>query len=139
METSRRGGAYNRLMPRHARQRLRIALAVILSLLFQQVAMAAYACTSPDMSPEPVAMAADCAEMGMEVVLEIPALCIEHCAPDFAVTPDFGTQHVPPLPLPPQHFPEVALGPVANVALHDDVPLDRSDPPPRLRYCSLLI
>ena len=68
-------------MTRHARLRLRIALTVILCLLFQQVAMAAYACTSPDMSPEPV----------------------------------------------------------VSVALHDDVPLDRSDPPPRLRYCSLLI
>lgn len=124
---------------RTRRRRLQINLAVVLCLLFQQVAMAAYACTSPDMAPEPVAMAADCAEMGMEVVQENPALCSEHCAPDFAVTPDPSAQHVPALPLPPQHFPAPALAPAIKVALQQDVRLDRPDPPPRLRYCSLLI
>ena len=127
------------MIMRSHRRRLQLSLAVVICLLFQQVAMAAYACTSPDMPPEPVAMANDCAEMGMATVPEVPAVCIEHCAPDYAVTPDPGAPHVPPLALPPQHFPEVAVGPVASVALHDDVPLERSDPPPRLRYCSLLI
>src|SRR3546814_686640 len=50
-----------------SRQRLRIVLAIILCLLFQQVAMAAYACTLPSMPPDPVEMADACSQMGMEV------------------------------------------------------------------------
>ena len=126
-------------MFRHVRLRLRIALAVTLCLLFQQVAVAAYACTQPDMPPEPVAMADECAEMGMDVAEAAPAICTEHCTPDAALVPDGSAAHVPLLALPPQRFPEAALPPAALVALDRDVPVDRSDPPPRLRYCSLLI
>lgn len=126
-------------MPRRGRHRLRIALGILLCLLFQQVAIAAYACTTPDMPPEPVAMAGDCAEMGMEVAEEAPAVCAEHCSPDFALTPDSGVPQVPPMALPPVQFDEVALPPLEQLALRQDVPVDRSDPPPRLRYCSLLI
>lgn len=124
---------------RRGHRRLRIALAVVLCLLFQQVAMAAYACTSRDMPPDPVAMAEDCTETGMGAVSEVPAVCADHCAPDVAVMTDAGAPQVPALVLPPQHFPHVVLAPRAKLALHGPVPLDRSDPPPRLRYCSLLI
>ena len=126
-------------MPRPGRLRLRIALGLVLCLLFQQVAMAAYACTRADMPAEPAAMAADCADMGMPVVPEVPAVCAEHCAPDFPVSPDAGAPHVPPLSLPPLVFadPAVSRGGQAGPSL--DAPFDRSDPPPRLRYCSLLI
>ncbi|HET7330211.1 hypothetical protein [Dyella sp.] len=63
--------------------------------------MAAYACTLTSMPPDPVEMADECSQMGMEVVQEAPALCAEHCSPDHAVTPDTGFAHVPPLALPP--------------------------------------
>lgn len=126
-------------MLRRSRHRLRIALVVILGLLFQQVAMAAHACTLPNMPVDPVAMAEDCADMGIELVQEVPALCAEHCSPDRAVASDHVAPGVPPLALPPPEFAPVLMPSVAHVALVAGVPLRRSDPPPRLRYCSLLI
>lgn len=121
------------------RHRLRIALTVILCLLFQQVAMATYACTLPSMPPDPVEMAEDCSKMGMAMVQEAPALCAEHCSPDHAVTPDPGFAHVPPLALPPIHFEPRLVLPPAHQALAGQARVNGSDPPPRLRYCSLLI
>lgn len=116
-----------------------IALVAILCLLFQQVAMAAYACPLTQMPPDPVVMAEDCAEMGMEQAKESPALCAKHCAPDLSVAADHVVLSVPVLALPPMAFDPVFAEPVSHVALIADVPIDRSDPPPRLRYCSLLI
>lgn len=124
------------------RSRLRIALAVIACLLFQQVAMAAYACTLPvtlPIAPPAAAMAEDCADRGMAAVQEIPALCAEHCSPDHAVVTDATSLHVPPVALPSLQFAAVVIAPRARAALVADVAIDRSDPPPRLRYCSLLI
>lgn len=129
------------ILTMHSRSRHRrwIALAVILCLLFQQVAMAAYTCTLPSMPPDPAEMTDECSQMGMKMVQEAPALCAEHCSPDRAVAPDSGFAHVPPLALPPIKFePRLALAPTHH-ALAGQVPVDRSDPPPRLRYCSLLI
>lgn len=62
--------------------RIRIALVVILGLLFPQAAMAAYACALVRMPPDPVVMAADCAEMGMAPASDSPVLCDRHCNPD---------------------------------------------------------
>lgn len=126
-------------MLRCSRHRLRIALVVIFGLLFQQVAMAAYACTMPSMPPDPVEMAEDCADMGMERVEEAPAVCAEHCSPDRVVASDHVAPSVPALALPPPEFAPVLMPSVTHVALVAGVPLRRSDPPPRLRYCSLLI
>lgn len=125
-------------MPRRARLRLRIALGLVLCLLFQQVAMAAYACAG-DMPPDPVAMAEDCAEMGMAVAQEAPALCAEHCSPELPLTPDAGGLQVPALALPPTLFDEPAAQAPAAWGHGPAVPILRSDPPPRLLYCSLLI
>ena len=119
--------------------RLRIALAVVLCLLFQQIAVAAYACTIPNMPPDPVAMTEDCSSMEMEVVQEAPALCAKHCSPDHAVTADLAAPHVPPLALPPLLFEPVLASPRAQIAFAAHGPIDHSGPPPRLRYCSLLI
>lgn len=126
-------------MRRCSRHRLRIILAVILCLLFQQVAIAAYACSKPSMPAEPATMAEDCADMGMEAVRDVPALCAEHCAPDHAVLTDPSFAHVPALALPPLQFASALVRSSMHVALAGDVPVNRSDPPPRLRYCSLLI
>jgi len=121
------------------RHRLRIALTVILCLLFQQIAVAAYACTIPDMPPDAVAMTGDCSSMDMEVVQEAPALCAKHCSPDHAVTADLAAPHVPPLALPSLFFAPVLASPRAQIAVAAHGPIDHFGPPPRLRYCSLLI
>lgn len=126
-------------MPRRARLRLRIALGLVLCLLFQQVAMAAYACTRADMPPEPAAMVEDCADMGMPVAPEVPAVCAEHCTPDLPVVPDGSALHVPPLALAPVAFADMAMPGLVQAGLRAEAPFDPSDPPPRLRYCSLLI
>ncbi len=126
-------------MTHHARQRLRITLLVLFCLLFQQVALAAYACPLDQMPPDPVVMADNCAEMGMEQATVSPALCEKHCAPDLSVPADHAVLNVPALALPPAAFDLVLIEPLSHVALAADEPVDRSDPPPRLRYCSLLI
>lgn len=116
------------------RHRIRIALAVILCLLFQQVAIAAYACTIPSMPPDAAVMVEDCADMSMEVAQEAPALCAKHCSPDHVIAADHAAPGVPPL-----EYASVLASPVSHVASGAKVPVDRSDPPARLRYCSLLI
>lgn len=126
-------------MTRRARQRLRTALAVIFCLLFQQVAVAAYACPAGQMPQETTDMVEDCAEMGMQQALDNPALCAKHCAPDLSTAADHAKLSVPALMLPPRGFAPVLVTPVNRVTVQAEVPIARSDPPPRLRYCSLLI
>ena len=122
-----------------ARHRLRIALAVILCLLFQQVALAAYACPLEQMPPEMAAMAEHCAEMGMQQAQDNAALCAKHCSPDFLTASDHAKLSVPALMLPPLVFAAVLATPMTHVAAQAEIPIARSDPPPRLRFCSLLI
>lgn len=120
------------------RRRLRIAVTVIVCLLFQQVAMAAYACTMTRMPAAPIAMPEECADMGMEVEPESLALCARHCAPDLSTVADHAALSVPSLAL-PAPFELVLAEPASHLAINADVAIDRSDPPPRLRYCSLQI
>jgi hypothetical protein len=118
-----------------SRHRVRLALVVILCLMFQQMALAAYACPIERM---PLDMANHCAEMGMQQAQDNPALCAKHCAPDLTTAADHVQLSVPALMLPPGFAP-VLVTPVTHVAVQAEVPIARSDPPPRLRYCSLLI
>jgi len=122
-----------------ARHRLRIALVVILCLLFQQLALAAYACPMEQMPPRIEAMAADCAEMGIPQAEDNPALCAKHCSPDLSTPADQAKLSVPALMLPPLAFAPVLATPVTHAAVQAEIPIARSDPPPRLRFCSLLI
>ena len=126
-------------MTRFRRRRLQIALIVIGCLLFQQIALAAYACTLIQVPPAPIAMASSCAEMGMAHAKPSLALCEKHCAPDHSVTPDGSPLSVPALALPPIAFALAFNDTVSKSTTAADVPIARSDPPPRLRYCSLLI
>jgi len=119
--------------------RLRIALVVILCLLFQQVALAAYACPMEQAPPKMTAMAEHCAEMGMQPDQDNPTLCAKHCAPDFSTLTDHAKVSVPALMLPPVAFAPLLATPVTYVAMQAEIPIARSDPPPRLRFCSLLI
>ena len=125
-----------RLRTRH---RFHIALAVILCLLFQQVALAAYACPLEQMPSERTAMTESCAEMGMQPEQDNPTLCAKHCAPDRTTVADQVKLSVPASMLPPLAFASVLVTPVTHVTVQAEIPIARSDPPPRLRYCSLLI
>jgi hypothetical protein len=106
------------------RHGLRWALAAGFCLLFQQWALAAYDC--PGSQPQ----AATSAES---------ALCASHCAPDAPAQIDVaklavaGAAHA----LFTGHF--VARAPAERPSARVEVPHSGGDPPPRLRYCSLLI
>ena len=123
-------------MTRHRRQRLMTSLVLIAFLLFQQVAMAAYACTMTQAPENAAAMSGECA--AMSTPLPSTAVCEKHCSPDPTFT-NGQTIPVPPaLALPPVVHDLVLLQPYRTATIND-VPLARSDPPPRLRYCRLLI
>jgi hypothetical protein len=117
-----------------------MAFLLVLGLLLQQLSMVAYACAVVQMPPEPAAMVEACAGMGMPQAPDSPALCEKHCNPDPATTGDHVKLGVPALALPPLvHDPLLAHAPSADACHAYMVALERSDPPPRLRYCRLLI
>ena len=122
------------------RRRSLLGALLIASLLFQQVAMAAIACAKAQAAPPPMPPGMEhCAQMDMAPVqAESPALCGKHCVPDLSLITDTAALSVPILAMPPA-FSLVLETPVSHVALQVEVPISRSDPPPRLRYCSLLI
>jgi len=122
------------------RRRSLLGALLIASLLFQQVAMAAIACAKAEAQPPRMPPGMEhCAQMDMAPVqAESPALCDKHCAPDQSLLTDTAAPSVPALALPPA-FELVLDVPASHVAQHVEVPISRSDPPPRLRYCSLLI
>lgn len=126
-------------MTRRARHRLQIAILVITCLLFQQAALAAYLCPLDQMPAETTTMDEDCAEMGMAQQQDNAALCQKHCNPDYTLSTDAAKFSVPPLAMPSLTLASVFAQPASHVALQTDVPIARSDPPPRLRFCSLLI
>src|SRR3546814_20050694 len=84
----------------------------------------------PSMPRDPVEMADECSQMGVEVGQEAPALWAEHCSPDHAVAPDTGFAHVPPLALPPVHFEPSVVPPPAHQVLAGQRLVDRYQPPP---------
>ncbi|GLQ95511.1 hypothetical protein [Dyella acidisoli] len=113
-------------------------------LLFQQVAMAAYACSLPE-TQRTMALTGTCADMaanqahGLTHTQNDPR-CAEHCAPHQTAQSDARVPTVPPLTLP--FLSPLALGTVAivpeQIALPDPVQ-QRPQPPPMLRFCTLLI
>lgn len=112
---------------------------MIFCLLFQQAALAAYLCPVEQMPAERSAMAEHCAEMGMKQARDNPALCEKHCAPDVLVAADHASPTVPALALAPPIHALVLAQPLSHIAVQAEVPIAPSDPPPRLRFCSLLI
>ena len=127
-------------MLRHGRHRFRVILLVILCLLFQQVAMAAYACSAERISVHAAAMAKDCAGMGAAHTQDNPVLCEKHCSPDRTLLTDHASLGVPALALAPIVFDPVLSQSGSEIALlATHVSVDAFDPPPRLRFCSFLI
>ena len=121
-----------------ARHRFFVALIVIGSLLFQQLAVAAYAC-DPAARNASSTSAGHCEHSQKAPPAKPSPLCEKHCAPDLTVLTDTAALGVPALALPPMLFTLVVHEPAATLTENDSVPPTRSDPPPRLRYCSLLI
>lgn len=129
------------------RRRLLWAGVVLFCLLFQQLAMAAYVCTLPATSAPTVSVMADCAGMNMGKASHDSTAghvsdprCTEHCANHVPTTPDARAPVVPPLLL-PADFADVAKA-VAHASPREPLPnpeLYPPDPPPSLRFCSLLI
>jgi hypothetical protein len=137
------------MRPRFRLSRRRRALSiglVMFCLLFQQLAMAAYVCTLPTQSVAMV-MTGACAEMGMAApASHAPSThaadprCTEHCADHTSAVPDARVPTLPPLLLPtdwPALTATLSDSP-ERVALPDPSLL-RPDPPPSLRFCTLLI
>lgn len=123
------------------RHRFFVALIVIGSLLFQQVAVAAYACdpAARDQPPAPEP-ASHCEHAQRSAApTDSSPLCEKHCSPDLTVLTDTASLGVPALALPPMAFTLVVHEPAASLVHDGSVPYTRSDPPPRLRFCSLLI
>lgn len=126
-------------MTRRTRHRLRIAMLAIFCLLFQQTTLAAYLC-SVDGSPVDGAAAVageHCTGQGVPEARD--NLCAKHCHPDYSVAADGAKLSVPPLALPAVAFTPAAAQAVSRPVPRADVPIAGSDPPPRLRFCSLLI
>ncbi|MFC0679042.1 hypothetical protein ACFFGH_14455 [Lysobacter korlensis] len=122
---------------RRHRTAFRVALAVLLTFLFQHAAIAAYACPLVEAPAKVEVVMTDCG--GMET-MDSPVLCEKHCNPDNSTTPDLRVAQVPPVVLPPLRF-ELArmLASASSLQLYESVPVLRADPPPTLRFCSLLI
>lgn len=117
--------------------RLRFASLALLALLFQQVALAAYACPVSETPPEPQMVMAGCEGMEMPDPAA-PALCDQHCQRDHVNSQDLKAPQVPPLALPSLHFALIAtLLPPVEAQYYENVPACRSDPPPTQRFCSL--
>jgi hypothetical protein len=128
------------------RQRALWVGVVLFCLLFQQLAMAAYVCTLPSI-PAGMTMTGDCAAMHRESMAKATpshqgsdARCTEHCAGNATSSHDVRLPAVPPLLLPA--LSPVLLGTITHAperAALPDPALLRPEPPPTLRFCSLLI
>lgn len=122
---------------RRHRAAWRIALAVLLTFLFQHAAIAAYACPLVGMPAQVEVAMTDCG--GMET-MESPVLCEKHCNPDDSTTPDLRVAQAPPVLLPPLRFELTrTLASASSLQLYERIPVPRAEPPPTLRFCSLLI
>lgn len=117
--------------------RLTWALLTTFCLLFQQVAVAASACVLDASPAGSTSQAEACA--GMDMARDAPALCRSHCAPELAVVPD---TRFPPLDfvlLPTPRLDLLVGETLPDPAAPVIIPVHRSDPPARLRFCRLLI
>ena len=131
--------------------RRRLAWLVALLLLWQQVAVAAYACAGAPVSAGAAAVAmavhsSSMAAMG-DGCAQMPAapvnpLCHQHCQPDHATQVDARSATVPAstlAALPPESPSVAAVASPTQRALARHDRLRATPPVPRLLFCSLLI
>lgn len=118
--------------------------AVLFCLLFQQLAMASYVCTPPTI-PAHAALTGECAAMrtgskvsSAHVHATSDPRCDEHCSNNVTSSQDAHALTVPPVLLPSQSPVLLGTSAPALRAL-PSISKYRSDPPPMLRFCTLLI
>lgn len=123
------------------RTRLRLVLLAVLSLLFQQVALASYACSTVDMPFSNVGMTAHCDGMPMTHGQQNQALCPTHCAHQALATQDVHAPTVPPVSMPALLPAPIVLTTLPTTyTAHEHVAAWRqSGIPPALRFRVLLI
>lgn len=117
--------------------RLAVALLTTFCLLFQQTVVTASACAMDAMPTHATAMANLCA--GMAMATDSPALCKSHCAPDLAIVPDYKWPSVHFVAMSPSPLDLLLVPVLTDPGVAAIKPVHRSDPPPRVRYCRLLI
>jgi len=123
-----------------------MAWAVATVLLFQQLALAAYACPIFDSHPSaepPESAMVDCADMATGTVAldpQAPALCSQDCQNSHAVrSQDFAQQASVPIALAGYIVPADHLLNPADKFIFHSIPAAHADPPPTQRFCRLLI
>lgn len=123
------------------RVRLRLVLLAVLSLLFQQVALASYACSTVGMPALNVGMTAHCDGMPMTHGEQNQALCPAHCAHQAVATQDAHAPTVPPLVMPVLLPAPIVLAtsPATYAAREHTAAWRLSGIPPALRFRVLLI
>lgn len=123
------------------RIRLRLVLLAALSLLFQQVALASYACSTVDMPTANVGMTMHCDDMPMTRGQQNPSLCPAHCAHQAVATQDAHAPTVPPLVMPALSPAPIVLttSPAIYAAREHTAAWRLSGIPPALRFRVLLI
>lgn len=129
--------------------RRRLAWLVVVLLVWQQLAMAAYACTLPPSAIAPAMVMTPSSPMAMEGTCptmhdSVPdrTVCQAHCHPDRAAQPDARAGSVPPSALAalPVYWPAPTLTLAASGHAPRRLERLRAPPPPAtLLYCSLLI
>ena len=124
-------------MSRRNRQRSITVLLLIASLLFQQFAMAAYACTMSGVTT--TTAIEDSPAMASNPSQAPDAVCQMHCAPDATSPTTYAVPAVPALGLPPVSFLLTVSDGLGQSGFLSDVAIARAHPPPRVRYCRLLI
>lgn len=125
------------------RTRLRLALLALCALLFQQLALTAYACSLPQATvPAQAAMQSmasmPCCDGMTSMIQHARALCVQHCAQQTPAPQDARSPTVPVLALPPQPPVLVVAASLQSPRFDDRAAADLgASPPPRC--CVLLI
>ena len=115
-------------------------MVLVASLLFQQVAVAAFACPGREAPNHPAAApSAHCAAMAAGQPAAPQPLCEKHCAPDQTLPSDPASSSVPMPALEPLVFAPLRLQVMSRQAHRLERSLVQSQAPPRLQYCRLLI
>jgi hypothetical protein len=123
------------------RTRLRLVLLAVLALLFQQIALASYACTTVKIPVSNMGMTAHCDGMPMTHGQQNQALCPAHCAHQALTTQDAHAPTVPPLVMPALLPAPIVLetSPATYAAREHTAAWRLSGIPPALRFRVLLI
>jgi hypothetical protein len=124
---------------------MRMTLLAVLALLFQQVALASYVCSTADVPTANAGMLAHCEDMpmadGQVPVKAAAVLCPAHCTGQVLVTQNASSPTVPPLVMSALLPAPIAIAtlPTTHAANSHAAAWRLSGIPPALRFRVLLI